>query len=175
MRERSGPALQGLGIVVGAIVVVPAEAVTAVHGAGAGGDQQRAPLVLVQQSGHRAGGAFLERVSDEARHRQGLGAHGQHLSQQGVMGVAPAHAGHIGQRHAQRKAGRGGPQAVGGLPGGDLCRGEAEQGQQFHRIAHRTGQLLLPGGRFQVGKGRRVAGMRFSRYHSPPRKACGRI
>ena len=50
MRQRCGPARLPSSGLVRRVVVVAAEAVAAMHGAGAGGDQQRAARVLLQQA-----------------------------------------------------------------------------------------------------------------------------
>ena len=78
------------------------------NGTGARGDEQAAPVVLVQQTGT---GHYLEvahRVRHKTRHFQQFVLYGQHLPQQRVGGVAALHERHIGLWHPQ-------PEPRGGL------------------------------------------------------------
>ena len=83
---------------------VAAEAIAAVYGAGAGGNQQHTARVLAQQAriDHRRG--LPQRIRPIARHALRFLDGGQHLPQQRIIGVAATHAGDVGPRHPQRKA-----------------------------------------------------------------------
>ncbi len=70
---------------------VAAEAVAAMHGAAAGGDQQGAAAVFLDHPGGGLGGGIAHRVQAEARHRLHFRIQRQHLAQQWVVQVAMAH------------------------------------------------------------------------------------
>ncbi len=157
---------------VGSVVVVPAEAVAAMHGAGAGGDQQRPPLVLVQQAGRaprpapRASGSV-----DEARHRQQLrrrpaapGAAAGPADRRDACGATKPRGTRSGKPRQRRL------QRLGSLAPARAARGpgQAAPAAPADR-ASASRQLPLPGGVV-----RRVAAGGFSRYHSPPRYASRR-
>ena len=78
---------------------VPAEAVAAVHRAAAGGDQQGAPAVLVDHAGGGAGGAVADGIEAVTGDDLVLVGARQHLPQQGVVGIAMAHAGDESARY----------------------------------------------------------------------------
>src|SRR5690606_22387855 len=100
--------VQGLLPLLGAQVVVAigkvtAEAVAAVHRAAAADDQQQASVVFVDDPGAGIGVLFAEGVEYIIRVFQQLLTQRQHLSQQGVVGVAFVHALDKGLGHAQRE------------------------------------------------------------------------
>ena len=120
------------------IRVMAAEAVPAMHGAAAGGDQQRPPVVLVDHPATASGRAIADRVQAKAGDDAVFLQHRQHLSQQRIARVAVAHAGNEAARHAQRE--------LAGCVVGEL-RGEVakpEHRQQLAGVTHGIAPRLLP-------------------------------
>ena len=159
-RERLLPARGAAGHVVGELAP---KTIAAVHRAGAGCDQQRPPVVLLQQTRgapHGAPGRMLgERIAEESGLLERFSRRRQNLQQQRIVWISAPHAAHEAARYAQAEGyGRG--------RGGRQRRIEAEQPQQFLRIGDRLGELLLPCG-LAPGAGQ-LAGRGRCRYHTRP-------
>jgi hypothetical protein len=132
-----------------------AEAVAAMDGARRTGKEQYAAPVLVDQPGDRVGGVFVQGVPPVARDLVQFAGRGQYLEQQRIRGIAATHARQVGARHAQRELRHRVRRAA-------ERRGvEVEPRGEFHGVADRAGQFLLPGTRLP----RRDA----LRYHGGPR------
>ena len=141
-----------------AIGEMPAETITAMDGAAAGGDEQGPAGVFVQ---HARGIARLK-VADGIEHKTGHDAvflvQRQDLTQQWIGRIAMAHASDIAARYTQRKRHPFGGQSR-------LERGQSEQVQQLGRVRHGLAPELLPAWWLQ-GKGG-------CRYHARP--VAGRL
>jgi hypothetical protein len=83
---------------------VAAKTVAAVHGAAASRDQKRSTSILVQEARQGILSGFLQGVPGETRCCLIFCCDGEHLPQQRVVGIAPAHAGQVGFGYADREA-----------------------------------------------------------------------
>ena len=143
--ERRGPAARRGGLL--GIREVTAKAIAAVHGATAGGHQQGTAPVLVD---HALAG-FRRAVADRVQAETGHGAHllveREDLAQQRILWIAAAHARDEAARHPQREL------------GGRRVRHsqrefmQAEQREQFTRVAHGLAPGLLPAPRLHGKRG----------------------
>ena len=135
----------GVGFPVGKMAP---EAIAAVHRAGPGNPQQRAPLVFVEQARRRHGRQIAHGIGAEPRRGVRFAGQWQHLQQQGVPGVSRPHPGGIAAGHPQRE-----------FPLGFRAQAhplwvEAQQGQQFPGLPDGVRQFPLPGagrGVFRIG------------------------
>jgi hypothetical protein len=82
---------------------VAPEAKTAVDGAGAGGHDQRPTPVLREHSAGRRIAELAHRIFSEAWHCDGFCSDRQHLAQQRVAGVPPAHTRHESSWYSDRE------------------------------------------------------------------------
>src|SRR5699024_10213417 len=136
--EHAAPALAG-GVVVG-IVEMTAKAVAAIDSAGAGGNDQCAAVVFVQQAGAGGAGVVADGVQCEARRLCVFGIQRQDLAQQWVVDVAAAHAGHERAWYAQWK--QSGCLTSSGQKGTRQC----QQIKQCVGIGYGVAQFMLPAG-----------------------------
>ncbi len=161
-RQRRFPAAAG-GILA-RIVEMAAETIAAVDRAAAGGHQQGAPAVFLDDPGGLLGRAIADRVEAEPGDHPHLGVDRQHLAQQRVGRVAAAHARGEAARHPQRELRQ------------RLCRHaqvggvQPEPGQQFGRVADRLPPVRLPAAGRQGGGGFLWSGGEGCGYHGRPEK-----
>src|SRR5690606_16366829 len=136
-----GEPLEGFGEIVAGRELLrvgerPAEAIPAMHGAGAGRDEQRPAVVLAHDPASREL-ALGEGVGREARDGERFVRRRQNLQQQRVTGIALPDAGNVRARHEQREVARGGLRR-------ERIGRELEQRRELADVAHRIAELALP-------------------------------
>ena len=143
---------------------LPAEAIPAMHRAGAGGDEQGTTAVFMEQTRCPARIGFLQRVAAASGRVLKFLGHRQHLAQQGIGRIAATHTRHETARHPHRE------QARRLSRGTHPLLGQVEQLGEFSRIGDGGSVLRLPR-TLRTGWVRcalRVAGMGGSRYDASP-------
>ena len=128
------------GVLAGIVEMTP-EAVATMHRAGAGGDQQRPAVVLVQHAVAGGTRVVADGIPVETGDLGVLVGDRQDLAQQRIVRVAPAHPGEIAARHAQAEQRRRRAR------GGATLDGQFERVVQGVDIGDGLAHRLLPAGR----------------------------
>ena len=128
-----------MGWIVG-VRKMTAEAIPAMHRASPRGDQERPPVVFLNQTRPASGGDIPDRIGRKVWWIHSFRMNWQHLPQQRIVRVSRLHSRQETARDEQRKLSRR-------LLGRFAERGgQTQQGKQFFWIADRLGQRLEIGG-----------------------------
>ena len=128
---------------IGAVRIVSAKAVAAMHGAGTRSDEQRPSCIFLQQAAPDTDAKIPHRIGDIPRHIYQLFGHRQYLAEQRISRISMTHEVGKVSGYAQRKRRSRLVSLV------SHVIGQAQVNEQFSRVSEAPGQLPLPGFRNQ--------------------------